>query len=233
MNEGKLKLDRAFEGTNYTGDIGKYGVRLCKQNEDDKNTYITPGSRDWAKINYTDGKNIHYRVMQNYSGVSGFEFSEQEQPGLKKMGINDFNSEYNTVLLRDLVKDSVYARHLTDTEINHIINDVIRSSKIANEVPGVKQEDHTSNIKEVSGSDLGKILYGYTPATGGLPFSMIAEQFKDFKFAVTEAVGNTESAADMQAQQKLISSGMGKHRIFTFTKNEGGNTHVVKVEIHK
>ena len=85
----------------------------------------------------------------------------------------------------------------------------------------------------VSAKELKSILKGYDNLPGNMPLDMMLSSYQGNTFKVSEFVGQTEAAAQMQAQHELSKSG----RVFsvgTFTKNlDNGNVSVIVIALEK
>ncbi|MFT5360102.1 MAG: hypothetical protein ACI88L_000584 [Candidatus Paceibacteria bacterium] len=100
-----------------------------------------------------------------------------------------------------------------------------------------KSNPYEKMVKEVDSKKLKKLLKGYEPSKVGMPVSRAAVLFSDREFVVTDpVVGQTESAANMQALEIVKGSGSGNEafQILSYHKKlSNGDFLVVNVVVKR
>ena len=87
-------------------------------------------------------------------------------------------------------------------------------------------------MHSVDAKQLKKVLSEYETSPGSVPLDMFLSVHKDQLFTVTEAVGQTSTAASLSAEQKLRAEGKVSSK--SFAKNLGnGNVSVILIAIEK
>ncbi len=129
---------------------------------------------------------------------------------------------------RKVMKNTVIAALATMATFGSI--DAKAGTGGGNNKPGIETLKQEHVIHGVDAKQLKKMVSGYEAA--GTVLEMFLEAHKEHAFTLTEAVGQTQIAAKLSAEQKLRAE--GKVSLKTFTKDLGnGNVSVILIALEK